>query len=148
VAQVKCHGVRAQEHLARYLPIAETRGNELGDLAFGIGQAVPARGRPLDSPPVVQPYSGSAQLSADSGHTRAITESLIQTVRLPKPGYCVVVAAAAGPRHAGVLDCAGASKRDLVLTGYQIKPDWIAFHEAADMLGGYADSAVRRSAAG
>jgi len=55
-------GVRAQEQPARHLPVAQSLRNQVRDPLLGLRQALPAVSGLVRAFPVVQPYSGGAQL--------------------------------------------------------------------------------------
>jgi hypothetical protein len=66
--EMKRDGVRAQEQPARHLPVAQPLSNQVRDPLLGLSQALPAVCRLVSAFPVVQPYSGDAQLRPDAGH--------------------------------------------------------------------------------
>ena len=60
MTQVKRNRVGAQEHLSRYLAVAEPLCYQIGNSPLGICQARPAEGGPVSSLPVVHPYAAGA----------------------------------------------------------------------------------------
>ena len=54
MAQVKGDGVRAQEYPTGHLAVAEPLGHQVGDAPLGVGQAVPAEGRPVRVAPMAE----------------------------------------------------------------------------------------------
>ena len=82
MAQVEGDGVRAQEYPARHLAVAEPFGHQVGDAPLGVGQAVPAHGRPVRVPPVAEPGAGRAQPGPHPGHAVVGAEPLVEGMSL------------------------------------------------------------------
>jgi DDE superfamily endonuclease len=105
--QVKGHGMRAEEHLARDFTVAEPLRHQVGDPALTFGQAGPAERRPVGVLPVPDPDAQAAQARLDPGHPVRGPEPFVPLVGLPQSGLGVVAAALVRPAVPGVFQCPG-----------------------------------------
>ena len=117
VAQVKGDGVRAEEHLAGHLAVAEPLRDQVDDAPLGIGQAVPPEGWPVRPLPVMQPDPGRTQPGPDPGHAVGAAELLVLRVRLPQPGHRGSLLALFGDGKGRVLSSPGAAERSRIPPG-------------------------------
>ena len=134
--QVKGDGMGAQEDPAGHLAVAQALGHQVGDGAFGVGQAVPAEGRPVLMGPVAQPGAQRAQPGPDPGRALGRAELLIQRVGLIEQGHRAVLAALAGLGAAGVLQRGGASPGGGVAADHLLQQRAVLVDQPAGVVGG------------
>ena len=126
----------AQEHPVRHLAVAEPLGHQVGDAPLGVGQAVPAEGRPVRVGPVPEPGAGGAQPGPDPGQVIGVAELLVQGICLPEQGRGLALIALLGPGVPGVLQRAGPGPRGRVAPGGPLQGGRVLVDQPAGVVGG------------
>ena len=136
VAQVKGHGVGAQEDPAGHLAVAEPLGHQVSDGAFGVGQALPAEGRTVRVGPVAEPGADGAQPGSHPGRALGRAELLVEVIRLPQHGLRAALVALADPGAAGIFHRGSAGTGSRVADRHPLQERGVLIDKPAGVVGG------------
>ena len=126
----------AQEDPAGHLAVAEPLGHQVGDGAFGVGQAVPAEGRTVRVGPVAEPGADGAQPGSHPGRALGRAELLVEGIRLPQHGLRAALVALADPGAAGILQRGSAGTGSRVADRHPLQERGVLIDKPAGVVGG------------
>ena len=132
-AQVKGDRVHAEEHVARYLAIAEPLGHQVHDAPLGVRQAGPAESGPVRVAPVPDPDPRGPQPGPDPVHAIGDFELLVKGVGLMQPIHSGSAVPLLGAGHPGVFGGPGPAEQARVCRGGPVQGGRVLLDQPADV---------------